>query len=536
ITPYGVVSFGLAYRQCIENPVDFCRFLTQGDQDLNDACAHFLETPSLHKVCPFAVNTSNINCDPQDPNFFDLLGLLGTFSLSNTQAVIVSGTIPMHELDLLYWSCNIYIADRVNPYDRCRPYRDIIFGSILPPCNAWNCGIGILDKASTCKRQGYLTFYIIASIHPDTGDYAEMTIRKYDSDVDVIWRFNIPTAPETFPLFKDIPNPNMKNMLDPLYNSETDRLAFLFRFNNIDDHDDKFKSFIEKPGFQTYLIDVRNTIAINIQRAYDITPFPSFLPPAIDESTSYKITNQLQLFKKTCRSFNGMYNISPILWNESLINVMAPLSQDVHNGRFTYESGIQALQLAGNALGDNHDTWYKSTNNICLTEDDVIVTFAVNHNYFSNSIFCSLNVIATANQMGYASVTMTDGKDDYYILITGRHGPTIEKITAQLQNKTSFPIHKIFIKTGAHIDWKVPPTSPIALCERAYINPMLPGDVDIRKDRIDPDQWMQVTGPNGRQLVTPVSFLFRPKKGNMFKKTCIVIISVSVIIFYMYVW
>jgi len=465
------------------------------------------------------VTTSNKRCDPQDPSFFDLIGMLGTFSITEQQAVVVHGVIPLCELDLMYWSSNIYLADRVTPFNRCRPYRDLFFASILPPCNAWNCGIGLLDKGSHCKTPGYLRFYIVVSLHEKVKQFVENTIRSVDTLVDVVYHFEVPTRKGTFQLFSEMPNPNMMNSTHQVYDIETDRLAFLFRFNNRSENNPRFKQFMNDPGFLSYLIDTTDLHLCLENGTYGAPRFPPFLSPSINELLSDDISQKMTTIRSQCQDVFRMFHSKEIRWNRSLVNIMAPLSEDVHKGVFVYESGLQAIQLAGNALGDNHDTWYKTTDNICVTEKDVLVTIAVNHNFYNNSLYSSINIIATKAQMGYDAITINDAVYPMYVIVCGRDGASVDKIGAILEKKITYPIYKVFLKTGSHASWKIPSDSPVAICERSYINPILHTSdgmtLDIRKDdlwgKVNMNDLKTITGPDGSAMVTPITYLVRNK-------------------------
>ena len=519
VTPYGLGCFFPSYLSCISDPDKLCSVSSStsstsssnstsssstsssstsssstSSSSTTTTCSDILSTiSSFAKKCPFALR----EYVSADPAFFNLTGLLGVFNVQPYQAIVIKGILPVEDMQLKYWSINCYLADRTDPLNVCSPYRDVYFASICPPCSCFSSGM-------SSKKN--VRFGIVISLNPDMEKYVR--INTDFSDTDFVWTFRVPNAANSFPAFEDgLPNPNGISTQDAVYNPYTDRLAILFRMNTEEDEWIKtppvYRTWLENPTVEIALISAPTLIPT--EPPFGWTPFPSFLNPVSSESLAY---SQQCMMLSELRSLAQElhYSTESISIYKSLTCIIAPYNEGVRDGKFPYRDGTQAIVMAGNANGDNHDAWYKPSATFCLGKNDVAICVAVNHNYFRNSLFCSMNLINVQKQMGYAGCSVYTRESPIYISLYSRNKERLSLVSKRISSENDKKL--VWIETGNTIDWKVPKCHGFLLMERSYINPIMDGkDIVLEEDRVK--NWDRVTGPNGMELIDPQIVVFR---------------------------
>lgn len=526
ITPYGTPSFLADYVSCIPDLSSVCDDLIK-DPDRRGICLKYFE-----QLKRSFSNRDSQNCTINDKGLYDNplyveLGLLGAMTISPTQAIVLSGTIPAN-VGLKYWSFTPYLADRYDEDDICTPYHNIYFSSLTDPFNNF-----------TSHTEQDFRFAIIITINKVVGDAMNHALRKdllEKGELDYIHRFDLPSGPGTMIVQPGLLNPNGLTNEDAAFNYMTDRLAVLFRMNVRNSASKSFEAFKLNPGFESYCVDLKTTEKNEFYSGI-VPPLKVPLPLQTDESLLRDKFNSIQKLLDT--SFRDTFSSRPIHRFDSLLGTFAPLDSGVYNNKFTYESGRQAIQMASNANGDNPDTWYKVSQPECMSMDDILVCVCVNHTKLRNSIYCNINVLDKQMGRGIGSVEIFE--DDTELLNYPFYSVMISRNKELLENfKDSFSslfekdiyIYDYLINTGDTMHWSVPMCHQLLFIERAYLNPTVAvvgddGTVSFpyyKNKDVDEKYWKQMTRPDGNQLLHPVFMKFTKKSGFSVWSIAIVII------------
>lgn len=506
ITPYGTPSFLADYISCLPDPSIVCRDLTKnGDEKQIAVCSRYFD--QLNQI--FA-NHENSLCSIPNPELFNNLiyvelGLLGAMTIKPSQAIIISGIIPKN-IGLKYWSFTAYLADRYRSSNKCNPFHNIYFSSLLDPFNNF----------SYISNED-IEFVLIISINPHVGNKVSAILSNEIPNA-YIHRFNLPSGSDTMIIEKGLLNPNQLTENDRAFDYETDRLAVLFRMNVLNPDNPDFLKFKFNPNFSTHCIDFGETLPMQL---YDgihpilKTPFPTKtdevnLLKAEMESIHETIKNSYQKQMKDIHCF------------DSLLGTFAPLDEKVYYNHYTYKNGRQAIQMASNANGDNPDAWYKLSQPQCMSDDDVMFCLCVNHTALQNSIYCNINVLD--KQLGRGITSFEIFEDDskllsypFYGVAISRNAELLAEFKAFIQQMfpTKIYLYDFYIETGLGMNWNVPKCHQLLFIERTYLNPMIPdenGNLEYYKNVQDDTLWNQMTRPDGKSLLNPMIFKFSRKK------------------------
>lgn len=543
-TPYGVISFYETMIPCIQETDSLCRYLV-GKDDLvqNNLCLEYFRFQK-HKLiiqqnqkCPFVITDHNPNLWIEDIPFFNSLGLLGTFSLTSSQAVVVFNDLPVQDFRLNYWSYNVYIADDLNPDLTCSPYLQTHVASVTTPFNMFHCVAESGNKFNPLTGQGtlqsgHVRFYLVITFNKLLGEEIVQELKTRGAPVDCIHVCEIPTGAGTMPIDPSLPNPNRFTTNDALYQPQYQRLCSFLRLSLQPDATEEEKSRLRDfiyhkdnylDSFDVVLVEKGNLSSQNIQ-LFSTVSIPRFISPRVDEIFLYK--NEFQHIQKKVNSllWRG-YHLKRLPTRPTTLNIFAPEFRKVRNTKKPYQGGWQAIQLAGNAQGDNSDTQYRTSKADCLADGDVMIALCMNHASLKNCIYNSINLVDVNKAYGYDGFVM-DASQRYYIILIGRNVELVNRTESILQsalNDIDILFHKILIRTGSSVDGNIPMCHQVLMVERIYMNTIFscindPTKVyaleDLFGDRLqdlhvdtEDDAWnslITTTAPDASTLIQPV--------------------------------
>lgn len=493
ITPYGLINFMNNYIPCVSNTREYCNFLlkdlntpTNLNVELCDLFMKNLKNQSTFSSCPFSIHDKMNNSDSvyiDDVNFFNQLGMLGAFSMNDKQGIVCKIKIPAKDLELFYWSFNVYVSETLDPNNVCYPYKQINFASIVPPFNNYKC-------SSFTKKSPFENVQGIFILSPSVDITNLIKERLATEKVDFIHDFTLPTKNSSFPIQNNLPNPNKMTQSNPYFNYKTQRLALMMRINNYpsDESNQMIQDYIYQKNqndFEVFMIDFEtNDMITSSKNLYDMTPFPkTILPPVNEYKTVQKqFQNGIKMVNKTCA--NNYLFMSELSTRFNLVSISAPLYKNIlFNTKIPYKGGYQALQMAGNMQGDNHDTQYRSSKAVCLSqENDALIGIFVNHSFIENCFYNSISVTDLNKAFGYKSLTFTLAQDkipntqqEIIIALVGRNYSFLNFLEQEMKkacsNGSSCPlIEKIHVETGETNNFKIPDNHQLLLVERCYLN------------------------------------------------------------------
>ena len=478
-TPYGIISFFEPYLSCISKKSQFCSGLAQSDA-FNTMCMQYME--KQQKTCPFIINDSNPGLLIKDYNSFNYLGAIGSISLDYNQAIVLQGELPVKDLGLDYWSFNLYLTESFNKDAICQPYRQLYAASIASPLNMFTA-VAVSGKkfnpltGENSLKPGYVQFYLVISLDDNVTQRVLSGLPK--EKVDFIHVFKVPTAPNSMMIDEALPNPNYLSPSSAMFNPATDRLGLFLRLspdpqqtilerNNFDD----FIMQKQQISFQVCLIQDTTTAIIKSLYAFDA--YPPILPPPLNEKQNLSSEfNRLDRHLRKSMTRRG-YDYGGMRTRNSLLNIMAPLYTNIRNSTIPYQGGWQAIQMAGNAEADNHDANYFLSEGQCLRENDILIALSVNHSYFDNALYNSINLLDTNKAFGYDAISINKKSPyKYYIVLASRSDFVLnetEKNLHQDLGKENVSIHKIYIRTGSSNIGDIPLCHIITMIERNYLN------------------------------------------------------------------
>jgi len=527
ITPYGVMSFYNTYiRKCISNTEKLCQLFPLFCNNI----------PHSIGQCPFDVNDGNQNLEIEDVSFFNLVGLLGTFSLNERQVLVLYYDMPLEMLDLNYWSFTLYLADRLKKNEKCRPYRQTYLASLLPPMNCFHTPalaqkrFNPLRGTGNVLKQGHLSFYLVVSLNETLGN----TVKNYleeRNETDFVHLFSIP---KKMTIDERLPNPNGLTENDPLYDPKTDRLSMFLRLSPSPSSDkSKLRDYIysKDNGAQVCFMTFNNKIMKENNNEKTMIIQPRMIPSIFPEterisSLFHELNSKLWGFM-----YQSQFYGERLATRHTLFNIFSPLTPSILNTKTQlYENGMQAIQMAGCAQGDNPDAIYRLSEGICLGDEDVMMAICVNHARFGNCLYNNINVLDLNKAYSFASVSYDSSFDvDYYIVLTGRNQELLETTKTRLENL--FPnvsIVSVFIPTGPTVKEGIPKCHSIMMVERIYINTLYPSiipsnnqtyhlqdlfgeDYNEINENVDEDVWnslLNVTAPDVKTLLPPIYLKF----------------------------
>lgn len=475
VTPYGVVNFMNSYIPCISKISEFCEsLLKDSSSSVKSACRFYLDYIKENlspDSCPFSITDSSPDVYLENIDFFNTLGLLGAFSLQPSQVIVLKMTIPAKDLKLFYWSINLYVSETFTPTNVCYPYQQINFASVTAPLNNFRA-------ASLSKKSPFDNVSGIILIALEESAVTLVQQKLQDEKMDFMYTFKIPGAPSSLPLQTNLPNPNNLTTESPYFDYRTQRLALLFRMNNNDLSDQsslsKYIYQIDQNNFDLFMV---NLVINETPTLFAHDNFPKIIPPPVDETKMYA-----KLFQKTNQTVMDMFGNEylfayDISTRYSLLNITAPLYRQVlMNKSIPYKGGYQALQMAGNMQGDNHDTQYRSSQTVCLGDQEALIGIFVNHSAIGNCMYNSVSLTDLNRAFGYDSInfTLADKTQDFQMLIVlaGRDKTFLnfleKSLTPNLPKNTK--IFQIPIVTGYSHDFNIPANHQVLLIERAYLN------------------------------------------------------------------
>jgi len=552
-TPYGMISFYDAFLPCIQDPAKFCEYISknQGETWKELCTAYFQYKKQASGECPFSVTDHSPHAFVQDPNFFNALGLLGTFSLNANQAVVFFTDLPVADLGLNYWSYVLYMADSLDPNSKCSPRQQIVFASLSAPLNMLTA-VGVSGKkfnpltAETgTVVKGHVRFFTIIASDTQLAKSIQAQLQTSPPyPVDFVHILEVPSGAGSTKLDPLLENPNGLSMQDPAYHPNYQRLSCFLRLSpspststavtsqNIQDF--IFSRGAYRQNSEVVLLETTTTTTVPTSNLYTSYRLPVMIPPPLDE-----VSQLSKAFHKTKKAFVHRlqwtgYSVHSLPTRNSTLNIFAPLFRNVLRTKHPYLGGFQAIQLAGNGQGDNPDAQYRLSGSACLTDSDVLVAYCVNHAFFGNAVYNSVNVLDTNRAYGYgATVLDVSMQKPYYIVLMGRSLDTLNQTEARIRealSKTSddhdVDMTKIPIRTGPSQEGSVPLCHQLLMVERTYLNPTfssLTGSssmtyrlTDLFGPRLDtlvetgPEEaWSSlanVTAPTNDTLISPAFF------------------------------
>jgi hypothetical protein len=472
VAPYGIISFPDIYiDNCISDTNIICDRLRYPK-----LCRLFFKQrqQTSNGKCPFDVSDKSTDTYIEDVGFFNTLGILGTFSLNIRQLVVMYYDLPVANLDLNYWSFNVYLADRIKKGQTCSPMRQTYLASIIQPMNCFMTPaisgkkFNPLTGQGDVIQEGHIRMYIIIGIDSIRLDNMKTYLQTLNNS-DVIHIFQLPT---TMTLDPTIANPNHLVANDKMYDPKTDRLSVFLRLSPSPNTTFVQDYITNQAPFAQVLLIEDDSIENNTNNISSYTD-PLYIAPIFNEiqdmSTSFQ--KLVQIFKKS------VPYTSVISTRNTILNIFAPLYPGLlATTTRKYKGGYQAIQLAGIGQGDNSDTQYRLSKGICLGDDDVMVSISVNHARYGNCIYNNINIIDLNKAYSLASITLDQQMPyDVYIVLTGRNMDRISEVHGQIAGKFTETglqvlVHDIFIPTRSSIDDGIPKCHQILMAERVYVN------------------------------------------------------------------
>ena len=573
LTPYGIVSFAPLYlSECITDVSGFCETVFKKETSVlsRTLCETFLEANRRRRrrilqddgtTCPFHVTDANPNLSIDDVGFFNLIGSLGTFSLSSSQCLVLYYDLPVGSLPLDYWSFNLYLADRLSD-DVCKPYRQTYLASLAPPLNCFMTPSIANKKFNPLTGQGdvvsptRLRFSILVSLNPAiTTSVKESLMSKKDMlPFDFIHVFGVPTGEGSMVLDSSFPNPNGMTEQTAMFNPETDRLSLFLRLSPDPQRPEemalrnftRFQDPFDKNFCQVCLVDLMDSKVK--QETYYPYVQPTYITTVVNEKERLgeRFTDILDSFRSFM--YRSSFSWSRLPLRNSILNIFAPLYSSVLNTTKPYLGGWQAIQLAGIAQGDNPDTQYRLSGVVCLSSTDVMVAVATNHARLDNCLYNNINIVDVNKAYSIASITLTreTTEAEVYMVVAGRDKAMVDRVMKTVR-PLNIPCFPVYILTAPSIDNGVPMCHQLVMIERVYVNMQYPSSSnapsstvvhnlhtvfgenlrDVMYDAPD-DAWKSLTNVVAPRLDTLIAPVFYKVGGTSYRKT---IVKVSVAMF-----
>lgn len=539
-----------------------------------------MQTKDTSPDCPFALTDHSTGPFIDDKGFFDVIGLLGAFSLSPKQAVVIYSTIPVADLHLNYWSYNLYLMDNYRSDQRCSPYRQVHAASILPPFNMFcfaagcNKAINPLTAAENAVVPGSVCFYLIIVCDKTLGDKIKTRLEEEPPHpYDMMHVFEVPAGKGSQKLDPNLPNPNGLSENDAAYDFKNQRLACFLRISprpassvlqlqNID------RFIRQEPPFENHseivLLDSGNVRPFSPcpppQMLPDFYRLPPMIAPRVDEISTGHQQEMMTLSRVFVEELRRTgFSVSNLQTRNSTLNIFGPMDRKILNTTLPYRGGFQAVQMAGNGQADNYDAQYRLSQSTCLDDSSVLVALCVNHAGLGNVIYNSINLIDTNKAFGVEAVELDSQSPElYYIVLAGRNMSLLNQTENLFRNSLEskrkhlvkkVSLHKIFVETGPSIEGSVPMCHAMLYVERSYLNTryqsatngktiyslqdLFGGNFDQllsdRKD--DQDAWdslVNTAAPDNRTLAAPIYFRLRVGSRRLSATVFVIVVSLMV--------
>jgi len=527
-TPYGIISFFNTYLSCISDIEEFCHSNLMNSPQLELICNLLKKFKT--QECPFVVNDGNTNLYIPDKKFFNNIGLLGAFSINYQQAILLKVRLPVKDLNLNYWSLNVYMADNLDPDLTCHPYLNLSVASLVPSLNMYT-GTGISGKKfnpitgeGDLLEKGYINFLVIICLNKTIADNIQYFFK---SQFDFVHAFEVPTAVGSMPIDPNLPNPNDLNNQSTLFNPFNQRLTMFMRLSPDPGTDNlkTFNKFISDTSgkyFQTVLVAFNEKDFPIIQ--YKNINLPQMINPSVNEYD--KIEDFKDITSIIKNNIFLTFRKKQLKLRNSTLNIFGPQFKDVFNTLHNYQGGWQGIQLGGNAQGDNYDAQYRLSESTCLQKTDVMVAVCVNHSYYDNSLYNSINLVDLNRGYGVIAFNFNNNFNfPYYIILFGRDMESINIIEKKINSNQSsdLKIYKYYIDSN-----EIPVCDHLLMVERIYINinyqsldkkniyslhNLFGKDLKNLNLNEPDDKWnslINVAAPNLSYLIPPVYYLISP--------------------------
>ena len=491
-TPYGLISFFDRYLDCISKVQEFCDSVFHGEKGLSIVCQTYLEErKKTRPSCIFPIHDNSRQLYIEDSGFFNQIGLLGSISLTPQQAIVLFVDLPVADLALNYWSFNLYLSDNLDPGMQCYPFRQTVVASIAPSFNLYTAvaasgkKFNPLTGEGDLLKKGHVQFYLIFCMDQQIADSLSKTLND-PQKCDLVHVFKIPTGEGSLPLTSDLPNPNQFAPPSPLFDPTKQRITIFLRLSpNQSTYSNPvtLESFIRDTSsqyFKVCLTDFKNVPVFNQNPPllYDSLHLPPMIQPRFNE-VLYKGKEMEAIHKNiNWNLFWNLYGMQQLRTFNSLLQIMAPLYQKLLFSNKPYQGGFQAIQLAGNAQGDNFDAQYRTGQPACLGNQDVMIGLALNHARYNNCVYNNMNVTDRNKAFGAGSINMDKSVPfDYYVVLTGRNRQLLNQTEHLLTNvletnhpEIRFQCFTIFLPDGPNIEQKIPSCHLVSMLERVYLN------------------------------------------------------------------
>lgn len=526
-TPYGILSFFNLYPPCISSINSFCNHLFH-DKNSSTAqlsCVAFLRYLKSRGPpdCVFSISDRNPAVLIEDNDFFNEIGLLGSFSLDIDQVIVLSVKLPVASLELNYWSFNLYVSDSLDPDAECYPFRQTIVASIAPPFNMYT--------AAAQSRQinpefasGFIIIGLNESVVSQTVKmlYDAPFFRRGEHFIRVM---QVPAGDASMKIDPDLPNPNGYTTQDAMFNPLYQRLSLFMRVSPRPYSTPSLLHnliYFDKSSQAEFEV-----VLLRLPPSEEQLFGPFDLPPIIDPPYN-EITNLSSEFSRLSHDmyrtfFSKLFWIHKLECRNSVANLFAPLYHKIlRNPNLEYKGGYQAIQMAGNGQGDNYDAQYRASQASCFGNNDILLSLCTNHAYFNNCINNSVNLVDLNRAYGFSSVQLDESTHTpFYIVIFSRDNHllnltenTIRSVFSAEQN-AQVTIFKNYIRTGVSIQDGFPLCHEALLVERVYLNTNYKSiehaDVvyNLRDliDTDDDDRWdslVNVVCPRNNVLIKPL--------------------------------
>lgn len=547
VTPYGMISFFASYPPCISDTQQFCQtlFAPTGSTSLTTLCQSVFK--SLQKTtssCPFSLTDQSREAWIQDKGFFNVLGTLGAFSLSPTQAVVLFVDLPVADLKLNYWSFMMYLADSYDPEAQCTPYRQVQFASLSSALNMFTA-VAVSGKRFnplTAQQgtvvKGHVRFYLILSSRVDLVRDIETQLRANPPYplFDFIYTFTIPSGKGSVKLDPGLPNPNSIEAQDPAFHPAYQRLACFLRLSpSVEATPDSLhniQQFIYQKGPYTHQFDcvLLESLSgrVNPPLLFSKYTLPAMIVPMVDEVQRYR--DEFECTSRQCTQtlFWKGYRVSKLATRNSTLNIFAPLDRTLLQTKHPYLGGYQAIQVAGNGQGDNYDAQYRLSQGTCLTDDDVLMALCMNHCSVQNVLYNSINVVDVNKAYGYGSAVLDHSFPcRYYVVLAGRNLSLLNQTKQHLRARLdpNVQILTLPMRTGSSLEEGVPLCHSLLMVERVYLNTTYPSiedptrlyrlmdlfgnsfqDLLVDHETTSNDAWaslINVVGPQNHTMISP---------------------------------
>ena len=281
-----------------------------------------------------------------------------------------------------------------------------------------------------------------------------------------------------------LPNPNCMTESDAVYHPVTDRLTCLLRLAPSADatpqEKEQLNEFIYHHDPYQHCFDVvlvhfkdppedPNTWSVPVE-------MPRYLTPFIDEKTQFG--NKYRSLEKDIwwSLFWSGFRIRKVPTRNSTLNFFAPGYKKIVQSTIPYQNGLQAIQMGGNAQGDNMDAVYRTSKTFCLTEGDIIICLLFQHSIIHNSLYNNLNAVDVNKAYGAAAVSFSRQDNRLYsIVLVGRDLDLLNQTRVDLlgrmqDSEREISMHIMLLPTGDNIEGKIPLCHQILLVERTYLN------------------------------------------------------------------